>query len=110
MKRLSAFGLALLVTHAPASADGLIFSLVVRGNRYVCADLTQRNPDYMSGEGQWILGYWSGLNVAFNADVGESTTSSGVYGEVKVHCASHPSLSISQATTDVYKRMKGARK
>lgn len=110
MKRLVAFASVVSVVQSPASASGTVFSLTVGNNSYVCADLNQRNPGAISPEGQWVLGYWSGLNVAFDADVGASTTGNGVYGEVKLHCASHPSKSLTDAARDVYLKMKAAKK
>ena len=60
--------------------------------------------------GYWILGFWSGLNGANDALVGDTTTANGVVGEVKLYCAAHPSVGLAQATLDTYAAMKKVRK
>lgn len=98
--------LALLLVAAPASADQAMFGPSRNGAPFVCADLNDIGAKPGDTIGSWILGFWSGLNAANNALVGEATTASGVVGEVKLYCTAHPSVGLAQATFDTYAAMK----
>lgn len=89
-----------------AKADDMIFGPTRNGVQIVCADVNDLHG--MSGDmvTTWILGFWSGLNAAKSAHVGDATTASGVVGEVKLYCSSHPSFSLAQATLDTYVSMR----
>ena len=102
--------LAALLWTVPAQADQTLFGPTRGGDQFVCADLTEVGVNATSTIGYWILGFWSGLNAANNGLVGEATTASGVIGEVKLYCASHPSVDLPQATLDTYLTMKKARR
>jgi len=78
------------------------------GAQFGCADLNEMGVNTTDTIGSWILGFWSGLNAANDALVGDRTTANGVIGEVKLHCASHPSVSLPQATLDTYAAIKKA--
>ena len=104
MKRWLA--LAALLWTVPAQADQTLFAPMRNGQALVCADLTDVGVSTSSTIGYWILGFWSGLNAAKDARVGDETTASGVIGEVKLYCASHPSVTLPQATLDTYGAMK----
>lgn len=54
----------------------------------------------------WILGFWTGMNTATASQVGRSTDTKGVLGEVKLYCDAHPSATITEATTVTYQRLK----
>lgn len=49
----------------------------------------------------WVLGYWSGMNRANNADVGRSIGAMGIIEIVKMTCTSAPTLNLWEA---VYRR------
>ena len=100
---------ALLWT-VPAPAEQTLFGPMRNGSQFVCADLNEVGASTTDTIGYWILGFWSGLNAANNGLVGDGTTANGVIGEVKLYCASHPSVSLPQATLDSYVAMKKARR
>ena len=104
------FWLALLVSAPPASAEQTLFGPMRNGAQFVCADLNEVGATTHDTIGYWILGFWSGLNAANDALVGDGTTANGVIGEVKLYCLSHPSVGLAQATLDTYGTMKKARK
>ena len=101
-------GLAAGLCATPAAADQTIFGPMRNGAPVVCADLTEVGATTTSTIGYWVLGFWSGLNAANNALVGDATSANGVIGEVKLYCASHPSVTLPQATLDTYAAMKKA--
>ena len=92
-----------------ASAEQTIFAPMRNREEVVCADLPEIDAVTVGKVNYWILGFWSGLNVAKNGLVGDKTTASGVVGEVKLYCASHPSMGLAQATLDTYATMKAAK-
>jgi hypothetical protein len=85
-----------------------LFSIVRSGQSYVCADLNDARATTTDTVGSWILGVWSGMNIAFSANVGQSTTSTGILGEVKFYCVSHPSLDLANAINNTYLKMRAA--
>ena len=101
-------GALALTIAVSARADQTIFAPMRSGVEIVCADVSELDATTTAKVNYWILGFWSGLNAARNGLVGESTTASGVVGEVKLYCASHPSLGLAQATMDTYANMKVA--
>jgi hypothetical protein len=103
-------GLAALLCATPVEAEQTLFGPLRNGVPFVCADLTELGATSSSTIGYWILGFWSGLNAANDALVGDSTTANGVVGEVMLYCASHPSVSLPQATLDTYVAMKKSRR
>jgi len=103
-------GLVALLTATHAQADQTIFGPTRNGVQIVCADVNELQVTASDLIGTWILGFWSGLNAAKNARVGDITTASGVVGEVKLYCSSHPSVTLTQATLDTYAAMRGSQK
>ena len=103
-------GLAALLWAMPGQAEQTLFAPMRNGAQFVCADLSEVGASTTSTIGYWILGFWSGLNAANDALVGDGTTANGVIGEVKLYCASHPSVSLPQATLDTYGAMKKQRR
>ena len=99
-------GLIALACATQANADQTLFGPTRNGVQIVCADVNDQGLTASSMVGTWILGFWSGLNAAKNAHVGDGTTASGVVGEVKLYCSAHPSLSLAQATFDTYSAMR----
>ena len=103
-------GAAALIWAMPANADQKMFGPMRNGSQFVCADLNEVGASTTDTIGYWILGFWSGVNAANDALVGDSTTANGVIGEVKLYCVGHPSVSLPQATLDAYAAMKRAHK
>lgn len=99
-----------LVSASAASADEKMFGLTRNGEPMVCADVSTISAKADDTVGLWILGFWSGMNAANHALVGDGTTASGVIGEVKLYCASHPSVDLPQATFDTYAVMRKSKK
>lgn len=104
------FGAAILLCAGPASADQTMFGPTRNGAAFVCADLNDVGAKPNDTVGSWILGFWSGLNAANDALVGDGTTANGVIGEVKLYCTSHPSVGLAQATFDTYTAMKKSKR
>lgn len=102
--------LAALLLAGPVHAEQTLFGPMRNGAQFVCADLNELGASTTDTIGYWILGFWSGLNAANDALVGDGTTANGVIGEVKLYCTSHPSVSLPQATLDTYGMMKKARR
>jgi hypothetical protein len=66
-----------------------------------CATFLQ-GPYRASGEG-WILGFWSGLNLAGpNHQVGQGTDGHAIVAEVERICDRNPSISLQSAVTQHY--------
>ena len=99
-------GLFVLACATQANADQTLFGPTRNGVQIVCADVNDTGVTAASLLGTWILGFWSGLNAAKNAHVGDGTTASGVVGEVKLYCSAHPSVSLAQAALDTYAAMR----
>jgi hypothetical protein len=102
-------GALALLSAAPLSAEQTIFAPMRNGVEIVCADVPEIDAATAAKVNYWILGFWSGLNAARNGLVGDKTTTNGVIGEVKLYCASHPSLGLAQATMDTYANMKNGK-
>jgi hypothetical protein len=103
-------GLLAFVCATPLYADQTLFGPTRNGAQIVCADLNDVGATPSDITGTWNLGFWSGLNAAKNARVGDTTTANGVLGEVKLYCSMHPSLSLAQATLDTYSAIRNSRK
>jgi hypothetical protein len=81
-----------------------------------CAAWTQRLLGTVQEQADrvWIIGFWSGLNMATahrtgrNSMAGGDTDGPGIVGEVRKECSSSPSTSLSQAIVNVFYRMKKA--
>ena len=103
-------GALILLCAVPANADQTMFGPTRNGAPFVCADLNDVGAKPNDTVGSWILGFWSGLNAAKNALVGDGTTANGVIGEVKLYCTAHPSVGLAQATFDTYEAMKKSKR
>ena len=99
-------GLLALVCATQTNADQTLFGPTRNGVQIVCADVNDVGLTASGMVGTWILGFWSGLNAAKNAHVGDGTTASGVVGEVKLYCSAHPSVNLAQATLNTYSAMR----
>jgi hypothetical protein len=72
------------------------------------------NTSIYEGE-VWILGFWTGLNVANaslagqgfvgHGSVGHGTDAQGIFAEVRKVCAARPSMTLSSAVFTVYSEM-----
>jgi hypothetical protein len=56
------------------------------------------------GEG-WILGFWSGLNLANARTVGQHAAGAEIIAEVRKVCATRPSMTLVNATFTAYSEM-----
>jgi len=99
-------GLFALVLATQANAEQTLFGPTRNGVQMVCADVNDAGVTATDLVGTWILGFWSGLNAAKNARVGDGTTANGVVGEVKLYCSAHPSVTLAQATLDSYAALR----
>ena len=99
-----------LTGSAPAGQERAAFVYnpqTARGTPLVCADVTEKG----FGDAElWVTGFVSGMNAATYQMVGHTTTTSGLLGEVKLYCASHPSDRLMNAVFQTYERMKAAGK
>ena len=62
------------------------------------------SQSFNEGEG-WILGFWSGLNLANARTVGQHTDGEGIITEVRKVCATRPSRTLANATFTAYSEM-----
>jgi hypothetical protein len=62
------------------------------------------SQSFSEGEG-WILGFWSGLNLANAQTVGQHTDGEGIIAGVRKVCATRPSMTLVSATFTVYSEM-----
>lgn len=102
--------LAALFSSTAAHGEQKLFGPMRNGAQFVCADLNEVGASTTDTIGYWILGFWSGLNAANDALVGDQTTANGVIGEVKLYCTSHPAVILPQAAFDTYTAMRKARR
>jgi hypothetical protein len=80
--------------------------LQVLGDR-TCANW-QKDPQHYVWGGNWILGFWTGINFANERhDVGKTQDADGIIGEVKKICRDQPSMTLLKATVQVYSMIAG---
>jgi hypothetical protein len=101
---IAALFLATGAAHAPAE-ESKVPVLVFGFGRGSCASWSK---DQMQGD-VWILGFWSGMNAAYTATTGENTEGPGILAEVRKVCQGKPSLSLSEASLQVYDRFQQIR-
>ena len=77
-------------------------ALVAGIGRMSCAHWLSQS--FNEGEG-WILGFWSGLNLANARTVGQHTDGEGIIAEVRKVCATQPSMTLVKATFSAYSEM-----
>ena len=77
-------------------------ALVAGIGRMSCAHWLSQS--FNEGEG-WILGFWSGLNVANARTIGQHTDGEGIIAEVRKVCATQPSKTLVTATFTAYSEM-----
>jgi len=103
--------IAVLSCAVPVNAhQQTVFGPMRNGAQFVCADLNEVGASTTDTIGYWILGFWSGLNAANDALVGDATTANGVIGEVRLYCSAHPAIGLAQATLDTYSELKKGRR
>lgn len=54
----------------------------------------------------YILGVWTGMNIAANKPVGHSTDAHGILREVVAACVSYPTLPLSDAVLAIHLRFE----
>lgn len=93
---LAALALAQAAQPAPAATFGL-------GDTNCEVALRPRNAHRTF---DYVMGFWSGMNVASNKGVGHTTDAHGILREVVLGCAAEPRLSIMLVTLAVHMRME----
>lgn len=103
------FALASIAISSPVNAeDAVIFRPTEQPNvKTVCVNFVNGSAAHDNQLRQWIVGFWSGMNVGAminggRVDVGEDITPDGLLGEVKLYCQQHPSTDIPRATMETY--------
>ena len=77
-------------------------ALIAGIGRMSCAHWLSES--FNEGEG-WILGFWSGLNLANARTVGQHTDGGGIIAEVRKVCATRLSMALVNATFTAYSEM-----
>jgi hypothetical protein len=97
---LAAVILCLWASGALAADDG--FTAFGVGLDSCATWLSNRTYEYIGGE--WILGFWSGLNAAHPNEsvVGKDSDSAGLIAEVKRVCETRPTDKLMLVVLDVY--------
>jgi len=99
-----------LLTGAAASAAAQQVYMFGVGATESCATWLSSPESEFQGF-TWLLGYWSGMNVASGVSghqgmVGSTTDSQGTLAEVKKVCARQPSLLLVNATQVVFEQLQ----
>jgi hypothetical protein len=113
VNRLVVFSVALLIGAEVRAQDARIFPILNAGQPAVCADFLKGEAEHDEAFRQWLLGFWSGMNVGERSSagqVGRSTSATGIIGELALFCESHPSLAIDQAAFAVRQKFRAAAK
>ena len=77
-------------------------ALIAGIGRMSCAHWLSES--FNEGEG-WILGFWSGLNLANAQTVGQHTDGEGIIAEVRKVCTARASMTLAGATFAAYSEM-----
>jgi hypothetical protein len=77
-------------------------ALIAGIGRMSCAHWLSES--FNEGEG-WILGFWSGLNLANARTVGQQSDGGVIIAEVRKVCATRPSMALVNATFTAYSEM-----
>jgi len=93
-----------------ASQQKPITALVLGTGFQSCANWLS-TPEYERDGNEWILGYWSAVNLLNeNHGVGRNTEGPGIIGEVRKVCVAEPSTRLSDAVARVYRNLAKAGK
>lgn len=95
---------------AAAKTNNLMSIWAVGAGRESCASWLQDHAHFIGGQ-PWILGYWTGLNVANseNHHVGEKTDGPAILEEVRRICEREPSLDLMDAVGRHYDIVRSRR-
>lgn len=74
-----------------------------------CASAFQNAPNKQAIR-PWVMGLWTGLNLAYRASVGHTTDLAGIMGEVEIECAKAPSDELIDGATKAYMRLRATKK
>ncbi len=97
--------LSLVVVCSPAWAQSSAMQVYGPGTMS-CASYLQDRSMRINADG-WILGFWTGSNRAgAEHDVGHSSDSRGIVGEVARVCRGQPSVSLFETLKQVFDKMK----
>lgn len=91
----------MVATPVPAFADATVFGI---GHRS-CATAFS-TPTYRQQSEDWISGFWSGLNTADQAFVGEGSDPFGRLTEIERFCRNDPSAPLAVAALRIYEKFK----
>lgn len=98
--------LAALALLLPASASAAPYLTIAVDHD--CAELvinSDADRAWIDIYGMWAIGYFTGMNRANAARVGERTDSMGIWRALYNHCEASPKDDLTKATAAVYDRM-----
>ena len=96
---------ALVITLFGGATGSRAAGVLVTGEGQVsCATWLGAPENHDPGE-EWLLGFWSGMNVAHQSQVGLHTDRAGIVAEVEKTCAANPSELLLFATSSVWQAM-----
>jgi hypothetical protein len=101
LKKFLLFSTLFILAPQPMTAKMAIWA--VGSGRESCASWLQDRAHFVPGQA-WIMGYWTGLNVANteNHNVGEKTDGAAILEEVRRICEREPSLDLMDAVGKHY--------
>lgn len=97
---------------APAPQPGQYWALPLGSpgrSSISCAKAFESAPN-KQGIRPWVMGFWTGQNLAYGASVGYTTDLAGIMGEVEIECAKAPSDELIDGVAKAYIRLKAAKK
>ncbi|MHA0319035.1 hypothetical protein ACXY7D_11935 [Sphingomonas melonis] len=106
---------AIAFASSASAQSSTVFAPTRSGQTIVCADYNSGSELLKLAVDNWVVGYFSGINVGVKAQggtnfqTGENTTASGLVGEFKLICATNPSNPISLAAAKLYAKMSPAK-
>ena len=105
MKRIALFTGFSILSAGCALAQGT--GMQVYGSGTIsCATYLNDRSARVNADG-WLLGFWTGNNQAGEThNVGKSTDSRGIVGEVAKACQDQPSVSLFETGKQVFDRLK----
>lgn len=105
--------LSLLIAFPAEAQNARTFQILTSAKQpYKCVDVTKASPEDPEPVRQWIIGFWSGMNVgerlSSGGDVGATISANDIYNEIKLYCQKTPSLQLEQAAFNVRQNIKAA--
>ena len=104
---LSIFVICLILPYI-AKADTPVYkaneAIVVGPGNTSCA--VAMTPEFSKRSFDYILGIWTGMNIASNKPVGHTTDEHGILREVAEACLAYPDLPLAHAVLGVHMRFE----